>query len=94
MVSLALGSSKSYGIGLNGVCGLKLDYTLYIIRFIIEILMVFVCFFCLFIFHSKIPKNSYFNDVKIFRYYEYYMVLFGIIELLTLIGYLVAYVTY
>lgn len=88
-ITVALAVSSILGAGLNGVCGYKIQNRESFARFVIEILVVFICFFSMYTFKTKVPKNAYFQKVSVFGFYYYYMGFFAIIQILSTVGYLV-----
>jgi hypothetical protein len=46
----------------------------------------------MYVFGAKIPKNSYFKKVPVFKYYYYYMGFYSFIQVLGTVGYLAPFI--
>lgn len=88
-ITTALSLSEFLGTGLNGLCGYKMQDRSSFARFAVELLIVGICFFSMYMFQAKVPKNTYFKRASVFGYYYYYMGLFSAIQILGTISYLI-----
>jgi hypothetical protein len=88
-ITVPLAVQGLFGLSIRGICGYKALQQ--IVRLIIQLIIVFVCFVGMYVFGTKIPKNSYFKKVSVFGYYYYYMGLYSSIQLLTTVGYLTSF---